>query len=94
MVMAPSATSQPDQPYDGTSKVIHFINGAQGDGSFLASAARGLAGGSAGKLTFAGPEDRMLDFRIFTSIQDGEMVERMEGFVVIVPDAESPGPSR
>lgn len=59
---------------------------------FMAGAGYALADASSGKLTFEGPEDRRLDFRIFTSIQNVELVEGMEGSVVIVPHAESPGP--
>jgi ERCC4-related helicase len=59
---------------------------------FMGRAGYALADGSSGKLTFEGPEDRRLDFRIFTSIQEVELVEGMDGSVVIVPHAESPGP--
>ena len=61
---------------------------------FMAGAGYAIADGSSGsgKLTFAGPEDKRLDFWIFSSIQDVELVEGMEGSVIIVPHAESPGP--
>lgn len=59
---------------------------------FMEGAEYRLADESSGKLAFAGPDDRRLDFRIFSSIQDVELVEGMEGSVVIVPHAESPGP--
>ncbi|MCR3884423.1 hypothetical protein P0O24_05695 [Methanotrichaceae archaeon M04Ac] len=59
---------------------------------FMGRAGYALADGSSGKLTFNGPGDRRLDFRIFTSIQEVELVEGMEESVVIVPHAESPGP--
>ena len=59
---------------------------------FMGRAGYALADGSSGKVTFNGPADKRLDFRIFTSIQEVELVEGMEGSVVIVPHAESPGP--
>jgi hypothetical protein len=59
---------------------------------FMGGAEYHLADEYSGKLTFAGPEDQRLDFRIFPTIQDVELVEGMEGSVVIVPHAESPGP--
>jgi hypothetical protein len=59
---------------------------------FMGRAGYALADGSSGKLTFNGPGDRRLDFRIFTTIQEVELVEGMEGSAVIVPHAESPGP--
>lgn len=59
---------------------------------FMGRAGYALADGSSGKLTFAGPGDTSLDFRIFTSIHEVDLVEGMEGSVVIVPHAESPGP--
>jgi hypothetical protein len=61
---------------------------------FMAKAGYALADGStgSGKLTFAGSGEKRLDFWIFPSIQDAELVEGMEGSVVIVPHGESPGP--
>lgn len=37
------ASGSPNQPEKNTVKVIHFINGAQGDKSFFDSAVRGIA---------------------------------------------------
>ncbi len=59
---------------------------------FMAGAGYAVADESSGRLAFAGPGDKRLDFRIFPSIQDVELVEGMGGSVVIVPHAESPGP--
>ncbi len=61
---------------------------------FMAGAGYAVADGSSGSgmLTFAGPEGKRLDFWIFSSIEDVELVEGMGGSVVIVPHAESPGP--
>jgi len=61
---------------------------------FMAGAGYAVADGfsGSGKLTFAGPEGKRLDFWIFSSIEDVELVEGMGGSVVIVPHAESPGP--
>jgi hypothetical protein len=59
---------------------------------FMAGAGYAIADDSSGRITFAGPEEKRLDFRIFPSIQDVELVEGMEGSVVIVPHGESPGP--
>ena len=61
---------------------------------FMAKAGYAVADGStgSGKLTFVGSGEKRLDFWIFPSIQDAELVKGMEGSVVIVPHAESPGP--
>ena len=59
---------------------------------FMEGAGYAIADESSGKLTFAGPDDKRLDFWIFPTIQGVELVEGMEGSVVIVPHAESPGP--
>ena len=61
---------------------------------FMAGAGYAIADGSpgSGKLTFVGSGEKRLDFWIFSSIEDAELVEGMEGSVVIVPHAESPGP--
>jgi hypothetical protein len=59
---------------------------------FMEGAGYAIADGSSGRLAFAGPEDRRLDFRVFPSIQEVELVEGMEGSIVIVPHSESPGP--
>jgi hypothetical protein len=59
---------------------------------FMAGAGYAIADDSSGRLAFADPEDKRLDFRIFPSIKDVELVEGMDGSVVIVPHAESPGP--
>ncbi len=59
---------------------------------FMEGAGYAIADESSGKLTFAGPDDKRLDFRVFPTIQGVELVEGMEGSVVIVPHAESPGP--
>jgi hypothetical protein len=61
---------------------------------FMAKAGYSVTEGTSGsgKLTFAGSEGKRLDFWIFPSIEDVELVEGMEGSVVIVPHAESPGP--
>ncbi len=59
---------------------------------FMAGAGYAIADDSSGRITFAGPEGKRLDVRIFSSIQDVELVEGMEGSVVIVPHGESPGP--
>ncbi|KQC15314.1 MAG: hypothetical protein WCY97_09925 [Methanothrix sp.] len=59
---------------------------------FMEGAGYAIADESSGRLAFAGPDDKRLDFRIVPSIQDVVLVEGMEGSVVIVPHAESPGP--
>ncbi|MGC9514044.1 hypothetical protein [Methanocrinis sp.] len=59
---------------------------------FMAGAGYTPADGSSGRLAFAGPKGKRLDFWIFPSIEEVELVEGMEGSVVIVPHAESPGP--
>jgi len=59
---------------------------------FMEGAGYAIADESSGRLAFAGPDDQRLDFRIVPSIQDVVLVEGMEGSVVIVPHAESPGP--
>jgi len=59
---------------------------------FMEGAGYAIADESSGRLVFAGPGDKRLDFRIFPSIQEVELVEGMEGSVVIVPHAESPEP--
>ncbi len=59
---------------------------------FMAGAGYTPADGPSGRLAFGGPEGNRLDFWIFPSIEEVELVEGMEGSVVIVPHAESPGP--
>jgi len=60
--------------------------------NFMTNAGYVLVDDAFGKLTFNGPKDNKLEFRIFTSIEDVEIVDGMEGSVILVPHAESPGP--
>jgi len=58
---------------------------------FMAGAGYTLTNESSGKLTFTSGEKAM-DFRIFSSIEEVELVEGMEESAIIVPHAESPAP--
>lgn len=59
---------------------------------FMDGAGYVLKEDNSGKLTFANSNDERLDFRIFASIQEVEIVDGMKGSVAIAPHGESPGP--